>query len=30
MSLYVPHIVLKFQVNILNSSSVIAIYVFLP
>ena len=30
MDLYVPHIVLNFQVNILNSSGVIDSYVFLP
>ena len=30
MGQHVPHIVLKFQVNILNSSWIIAIYVFLP
>ena len=30
MDLYVSHIVLKFQMNISNSSWIIAIYVFLP
>ena len=30
MDLYVPHIMLKFQINILNSFWIIAIYVFLP
>ena len=30
MDLYVPHIVLKFQINILKGFWIIAIYVFLP
>ena len=30
MGLYIPHIMLNFQVNILNSSWEIDIYVFLP